>query len=67
MKIAGKKVFVGLSGGVDSSVSAYLLKNAGYDVRGVFIKVWQPDFIQCSLEEDRLSAMRVCSELEIPF
>ena len=67
MKTVGKKVFVGLSGGVDSSVSAYLLKNAGYDVRGVFIKVWQPNFIQCSLEEDRLSAMRICSELEIPF
>ncbi len=67
MKKVGKKVFVGLSGGVDSSVSAYLLKKEGYDVVGVFIKVWQPDFIQCSLEEDRLSAMRVCSELEIPF
>lgn len=60
-------MFVGLSGGVDSSVSAYLLKKEGYDVVGVFIKVWQPNFIQCSLEEDRLSAMRVCSELEIPF
>lgn len=61
------KVFVGLSGGVDSSVSAYLLKKAGYDVTGVFIKVWQPDFIECTWKEDRLDAMRVASHLQIPF
>lgn len=62
-----KKVFVGMSGGVDSSVSAAILKEQGYDVTGVFIKVWQPDFIECTWKEDRLDAMRVASVLEIPF
>ena len=63
-----KKVFVGLSGGVDSSVSAALLKKAGFDVHGVFIKVWQPDFWGgCTMKEDRLDAMRVCAKLNIPF
>ncbi len=61
------KVYVGMSGGVDSSVSAALLKEAGYDVTGVFIKVWQPDFIECTWKEDRLDAMRVASVLDIPF
>lgn len=64
---SGKKVFVGMSGGVDSSVSAALLKEQGYDVTGVFIKVWQPDFIECTWKEDRLDAMRVASQLNIPF
>jgi tRNA-specific 2-thiouridylase len=63
----GKKVFIGMSGGVDSSVSAALLKKAGYDVTGVFIKVWQPDWINCTWKEDRLDAMRVAAQLEIPF
>jgi tRNA-uridine 2-sulfurtransferase len=64
----GKRVFVGLSGGVDSSVSASLLKEQGYDVSGVFIKVWQPDFWGgCTMKEDRLDAMRVCAKLDIPF
>jgi tRNA-specific 2-thiouridylase len=65
--LKGKKVFVGMSGGVDSSLSAALLKEQGYDVTGVFIKVWQPDFIECTWKEDRLDAMRVASQLEIPF
>lgn len=62
-----RKVFVGMSGGVDSSVSAALLKKEGYDVTGVFIKVWQPDWIDCNWKEDRLDAMRVAAKLEIPF
>ena len=56
-----------MSGGVDSSVTAALLKSEGYDVTGVFIKVWQPDFIECTWKEDRLDAMRVASVLDIPF
>jgi len=61
------KVFVGLSGGVDSSVSAALLKRTGYDVVGVFIKAWVPDWLPCSWKDDRLDAMRVCAKLNIPF
>jgi tRNA-uridine 2-sulfurtransferase len=62
-----KKVFVGLSGGVDSAVSAILLKHAGYDVTGVFIRVWQPDFAPCTWREERRDAMRVALALNIPF
>lgn len=65
---ANKKiVFVGLSGGVDSSVSALRLLNEGYEVIGVFIKVWHPDFLVCNWEEERLDAMRVAAHLGIPF
>ncbi|KKW17843.1 MAG: tRNA (5-methylaminomethyl-2-thiouridylate)-methyltransferase MnmA, partial [Parcubacteria group bacterium GW2011_GWB1_50_9] len=62
-----KRVFVGLSGGVDSAVSAALLKSKGYDVVGAFIKIWQPEFIECTWREDRLDAMRVAVALGIPF
>lgn len=62
-----KKVFVGLSGGVDSSVAAARLLRDGYDVVGVFIKVWHPEFLPCNWEAERLDAMRVAAKLGIPF
>ena len=67
MKKIGKKVFVGLSGGVDSSVSCALLQKDGYDITAVFIKTWHPDFLPCTWKEDRLDAMRVAAHLGIPF
>src|SRR3989338_8090547 len=45
-----KTVFVGMSGGVDSSVAALRLQKQGYQVVGVFIKVWHPDFLMCDAE-----------------
>lgn len=60
-------VYVGVSGGVDSSVSLALLRDQGYDVVGVFIKTWQPDFVTCTWKEERRDAMRVCAQLGVPF
>ncbi len=62
-----KTIFVGVSGGVDSSVTAALLQQQGYDVVGVFIRTWQPDFIECTWRDDRRDAMRICAHLGIPF
>jgi tRNA-specific 2-thiouridylase len=62
-----KIVFVGISGGVDSAVSAALLKKRGYEVVGVFIRTWHPDFLICNEEEERRDAMRVAAHLDIPF
>lgn len=60
-------VFVGMSGGVDSSVSAYLLKEAGFRVVGCFITAWQPPFLDCSMEAERQDAMQVAAKLGIEF
>ena len=59
-----KKVFVGMSGGVDSSVSAYLLQKQGYEVVGVHLKCWNKN--GCDEEEAR-DARLVANQLGIPF
>ncbi|NNC83461.1 MAG: tRNA 2-thiouridine(34) synthase MnmA [Flavobacteriales bacterium] len=66
-----QRVVVGLSGGVDSSVAAYLLKEQGYEVIGLFMRNWLDDTVtiseECPWLEDSNDAMQVAQKLNIPF
>ncbi|MDH3309796.1 MAG: tRNA 2-thiouridine(34) synthase MnmA [Gammaproteobacteria bacterium] len=63
------KIFVGISGGVDSAVAALLLKRQGHEVTGLFMKNWEEDDTagHCGAEEDLKMAQVVCEHLEIPL
>lgn len=69
MNLFKQTVFVGLSGGVDSCVSAYLLQKAGYKVEGLFMKNWEEDDTQtyCSAQADLKDARTICQKLDIPL
>lgn len=68
---SGPKVLLGMSGGVDSSIAAYLLKKQGYEVIGCFLKCFSdtkdPLTGECSWRKERQMAIRIATQLEIPF
>ena len=63
------RVVVGMSGGVDSSVAAYLLKQQGYDVIGIFMKNWDDTDENgvCTATEDYEDVIAVCNQIGIPY
>ena len=62
-----KNIIVGMSGGVDSAVAAYLLVKKGYNVEGIFMKNWEDDSEYCTSEADYLDALQVCDKIDIPL
>ncbi len=62
-------IMVGISGGVDSSVAALLLKRSGAEIGGMFMQNWEEDerFGECDADRERTDALRVCAMLDIPF
>ena len=68
MSNINKTVVVGMSGGVDSSVAAYLLQKQGYKVQGLFMQNWQNEPGEvCTSEVDFADASKVCDQLNIPL
>jgi len=71
MKDKNKKVLLAMSGGVDSSVAAFLLKKQGYEVIGAFMKNWSdtkdPLTGRCAWRTERKMALKIASQLNIPL
>lgn len=70
MRQLGKHVVCAISGGVDSAVSAYFLKQQGYKVTGCFMRNWNTldeSNSDCNADRDEVDARQVCQKLDIPF